>query len=69
MAISNKEVLKKSGIVFGLCVWALAAIGASVAGFDTGNGYYITCGILNLGVNGWQLYKNGKEYLTKKKEG
>ena len=52
--------LKQFGKVAGLFGWALIAIGASAAALNSQEGYYVVCGIANLAINSWQIYKSLK---------
>ena len=56
-----KESLKKFGKVAGVFAWALFAIGASAAALNSAEVYYMVCGIANLGINGYCIYKTGKK--------
>ena len=52
--------LKDFSKVLGIFIWALIAIGASASALNSGEGYYMACGIANLAINGWQIYKTSK---------
>ena len=54
------ENLKKFGKVSLLFLWIMIAIGASAAALNTLEGYYMICGISNLGINGYSIYKTIK---------
>lgn len=52
--------LKKLGKVAGLFMWGLLAIGASAAALNSQEGYYVVCGVGNIAINAYQIYKTGR---------
>ena len=57
----NMKNLKDFAKIIGLFVWGLIAVASGAGALNSMEGFYMFCGIANIAINGYCIYKIGKK--------